>query len=247
MGPGFLSPVALPVASHRTATVLLGADIHPEELAMIAVLRAVSWPIHAGRLSFLLLCLIAGAAPAQDLVKVEEDWELVIGEPDVNSAGPQVATTMSPFGDIHDTHFTFEINHKSVPYWAPGGLTLHQWSGGWRIQTMDRPDRSVMQTQAERVTWTQILEVEGGHLTFQVKNGASTTWGPFGYTNYLKLNSNWGVENINSYSPDVSAALSGVSYAGNRVQSLKILRVRATLSDGATATDETVRVVHEIH
>ena len=215
---------------------------------MTGVLRAaVYWPIPAGRLAFLFLCLISGVVPAQDLVKVEEDWELVIGEPDANSAGPQVACTMSPFGDIADTHFTFELNHKSVPYWSPGGLTLHQWCGAWRMQTIDRPDRSVMQTSAERVTWTQVLDVDGGHLTFQIKDGTSTTWGPFGYTGYLKLTSNWGVNNINSYSPDVSVGRSGVSYAGNRVQSLKILRIRATLSDGSNATDDTVRVVHEIH
>src|SRR5687767_2028326 len=110
---------------------------------MSAVLRAaVSWPTSTGRFAFLALCLIAGVSPAQDLVRVEEDWELVIAEPDANSAGPQIACTMSPFSDINSTHFTFEVNHRSVPYWSPGGLTLHQWSGEWRQQTMDRPDRS---------------------------------------------------------------------------------------------------------
>jgi hypothetical protein len=96
------------------------------------------------------------------------------------------------------------------------------------------------------VTWTQILDVSDGVLTFQVKNGASSTWGSFGYSNQFKVQRGWGVNHINSYTPAVSEARSGVAFASNRVQSLKILRVRGTMSDGTTATDNTVRVVHEL-
>jgi hypothetical protein len=37
-----------------------------------------------------------------------------------------------------------------------------------------------------------------------------------------------------------------VAYASNRVRSLKLLQVRGTLSDGTTATDNTVRVVYQL-
>ena len=84
---------------------------------------------------------------------------------------------MSPFTDINDTFFTFEVNHRSVPYWIPGGLNLHQWSGEWRVQSLERPDHSVMQTANETVTWTQVLDVRNGVLTFQIKGGMSSTWG----------------------------------------------------------------------
>jgi hypothetical protein len=111
---------------------------------------------------------------------------------------------------------------------------------------MERPDRSVMQTNEETVTWTQSLDVDGNNVTFQIKDGTSTTWGPFGYTGYLKLSSYWSTNNLNSYSPDVSVSRSGVAYASNRVRSLKILQVRGTFSNGTTATDNTVRVVHQL-
>jgi len=194
---------------------------------------------------FFGLLLVANVAPAQDLVRVEEDWEMVVGEPDFNSCGPQVACTMSPFGHIDGTHFTLEINHRSLPYWSPGGITLHHWFGESRQQSMERQDRSVMQTNTEVVTWTQILDVQAGYLIFQIKDGASSTWGPFGYSNNLKLFAWWPSGNLNEYTPDVSVSRSGVAFAGNRVSSLKILRVRATLSDFSTATDDTVRVVHQ--
>jgi hypothetical protein len=191
------------------------------------------------------LLLAATAVQAQGLVRVEEDWELIVGEPDANSCGPQVACTMSPFGDINSTHFTLEINHRSLPYWSPGGITLHHWTAESRQQSLERQDRSVMQNNSETVTWTQILDVDDGVLTFQIKDGTSSTWGPFGYNN-LKLQTWWNPDHINGYSPDVSVARSGVAYAGNRVQSLKILRVRAKLSSGETVTDNTVRVVHQL-
>jgi hypothetical protein len=205
----------------------------------LALRSALLW---AGCL--VLLPLLSAASFAQDIVHVEEDWQLVLGQPDPNTVGPQVATTMSPFGDINSTFFTFEINHRSAPYWTPGGLTIHQWSGDWRIQSYDRTDRTVMDSNNETVTWTQILDVQNGWLSFQVKNGSSTTWGPFGYSNMFKLWTSWGVNNINAYTPDVSISQSGVAYAGNRVQSLKIKAIRVKLSDGTSYTDNTERTVH---
>jgi hypothetical protein len=195
---------------------------------------------------FVGLCVIAGAVNAQDLVHVEEDWELVIATPDSNSCGPQVVCAMSPFSDISSTYFTLEINHRSFPYWAPGGLTLHQWNGENSVQTMDRADRSVMNTSDEVVTWTSVLDCQGALLTFRAKNGTSSTWGAWGYTGNFKLVSAWVGGNLNNYSPDVSTSQSGVAYASNRVRSLKLLEVRGTLSDGTTATDNTPRVVYQL-
>lgn len=215
---------------------------------MNVVLRAASsWRKYLASLGFCFAAFLStGGLQAQDLVRVEEDWQLVVGEPDANSCGPQVACTMSPFSHIDDTYFTLEINHRSVPYWSPGGITLHQWFGEGQVQSMERPDRSVMQSNDETVTWTQVLYVTGGNLVFKIEDGTSSTWGPFGYTGNLKLHANWGSDNINEYTPDVSVSRSGVAFASNRVKSLKILRIRGTLSDGSSATDDTVRVVHQL-
>src|SRR5262245_32636041 len=130
---------------------------------------AISTWLHRCVASFALvgLCLLTAVATAQDLVHVEEDWQLVIAQPDSNSCGPQIACTMSPLPGIDQTYFTLEINHRSEPYWTPGGITLHQWFGEARLQSMDRPDRSVMSTAEEVVTWTQSLDTHGNVLTFK--------------------------------------------------------------------------------
>ena len=191
----------------------------------------------------------ASLATAQSVTTVEEDWQLTLGQPDQLVCGPQVITTMSPFSNINDTFFTLEINHRSAPYWTPGGMTIHQWSGEWRVQSYDRADRSLMTTTNEVVAWTQVLNVNNlnaGQLTFQIKNGNSTTWGPFGYSGMFKLHTNWGVNNLNSYTPDVSVAQSGVAFAGNRVQSLKITEIRLSLDNGRVLTDTTPHVAYQL-
>jgi len=183
-------------------------------------------------------------ATAADVIRVEEDWELILGEPDSNSVGPQVVTTMSPNNNLNGTFFTAEFNHRSAPTWTPGGISIHRWSGDWRMGSYDRADRAVMSTNNETVTWTQALYFESGRLNFKVYDGNSTTWGPFGYTGLVKLDCSWGVSHIDSYTPSVSVANSGPAYAGNRVHSLKILHIRYLLSDGTTITDNTERIVH---
>jgi hypothetical protein len=62
----------------------------------------------------------------------------------------------------------------------------------------------------------------------------------------VRLDCSWGVTHINSYSPTVSVANSGPAYAGNRVHSLKLLRVRTKLAGDIWVTDETVRVAHQL-
>jgi hypothetical protein len=192
-----------------------------------------------------LIALGTGSAAfSQNLIRVEEDWELVVGQPDTNSVGPQVVTTMSPNPDLNWAYFTMEMNHRSAPTWTPGGISIHRWSGEFRMGSFDRSDRTVMGTSEETVTWTQALYYENGRLHFKVCNGSSTTWGEFGYSQLVKLDCTWGVPHINTYTPVVSMAYSGPAYAGNRVQSLKIKEIRYTLSDATGFTDSTERIVH---
>jgi len=198
--------------------------------------------------TFAALALLASADGAfgQNVVRIEEDWSLEIGQPDSNSVGPQVLATMSPNANLAGTYFTLEINHRSAPSWSPGGISIHRWTGETRNASFDRADRTVMQTSSEIVTWTQSLHQLNGRLYYTVFNGASSTWGPFGYSNLLRLDTSWGSNNINGYTPVVSVANSGAAYAGNRIKMLKIKQIRMTLSDGTVLTDNTERIVQQL-
>jgi len=203
-------------------------------------------PRAASLLAVLAVFFSVGAACGQNVVRIEEDWHLEIGEPDFNSVGPQVLTTMSPTADLSGTYFTMEINHRSAPTWTPGGISIHKWNGEARVSSFDRADRTVMDTADEVVTWTQALYVDSGKLNYKVYDGVSSTWGPFGFSNLLKLDSGWGATSINSYTPAVSVAQSGAAYAGNRVKMLKINCIRMTLSDASVLTDNTERIVQQL-
>ena len=190
--------------------------------------------------------LFAEFASAQSIIRVEEDWELQVSDPDLNSTGPQVVTTMSPNSDLLGLYFTLEINHRSAPSWSAGGISIHRWFGEGRYATYDRVDRSTMQTSNEVVTWTQALYRDNGRIYFNVLNGVSSTWGPFGYSNLMKLDNTWSADNINGYTTALSVGQSGASYAANRVKLLKINAVRTTFSDSSVITDTTPRIVLQL-
>jgi hypothetical protein len=192
------------------------------------------------------LFLSAGVVAGENVVRVEEDWHLEIGGPDANSVGPQILTTMSPYSDLLGTYFTAEFNHRSAPSWTPGGITIHRWTGETRNASYDRADRTVMNTANEVVTWKQSLHFANGRLYFTVYDGLSWTWGPFGYSNMLKLDTSWGDTHLDGYTPAVSVATSGAAYAGNRIKVLKITGIRMTLSDGSVMTDNTERIVQQL-
>src|SRR3989337_1098241 len=90
-----------------------------------------SWPFR-GFLALLLVLAWASTTKADSssrIVRVEEDWELVVATPDPDSDGPQVACVISPVGDLDSVHAAFELNNQSLPSFVPGGLQLQIWSG----------------------------------------------------------------------------------------------------------------------
>ena len=192
------------------------------------------------------LLVMSSSAHAQisNLIAVEEDWELILTEPDPDTVAPQVTCAMSPNANLDGTYWTFEINHLTGPAFSPGGLHIHQWNGESRQSTFSRSDRAVVTTNNETITWTQSLRAANGRLKFEVQGGSSGTWGGFGFGSF-ELDTSWPLGQFNGYSPDVSVANSGIGFAANRVASLKLKCVRKTYLNGQTVTDNTVRVVHQ--
>lgn len=192
----------------------------------------------------------ANAALAQDepkIVQVEEDWELVVGDPDPSISAPQVLCVFSPTDNVQSLHASLELNHHTVPEFAAGGMQFEVWQGKLALRERKFPIQAVMSTPGEVVSWTQSMSIQGCGLTFEVKNGTSSTWGSFGGQGYLKpYPVQTSLSDLNGYSPELSVANSGVSYAANRVQSLVLKRVRVTFSTGETVEDATPRVVHSL-
>jgi hypothetical protein len=200
-------------------------------------------------IGLLLVALVLAGwseAVAQEptVVRVEEDWELVVGDPDPATSTPQVICIISPQGDTNGVYGAFELNARSIPTFEAGGLQLQVWDDEIELSNRRHPNGYLMQESGETVTWTQSMAVDEGALTFDISSGTSSTWGTFGGVGVLRAVVETSLENLDSYDPAVSVANSGVSYAANRVTSLTLKRVRYYMSDDQVIPDDTQRVVH---
>jgi hypothetical protein len=200
-------------------------------------------------LGVLVVCLVVGEistahAADDDIVRVEEDWELVVTSTDSNSTSPQVSTAFSPWGNVEGHYATFEINHQSAPTFEDGGLHLQIWNSDDIQDTVCHGTDSVMDTDGETVRWTQRIRVHEGRLYFSVRNGSSTTWGSFGAYGALWRSVPSNLHSLNAYDPEVSVENSGITFGGNRVSSLVLKEVRRYRADGQVLVDDTSRPVH---
>ncbi len=189
------------------------------------------------------IVLTAPARAAGPAVRVEEDWKLVVNEPNNSVNSPQFHTTMSPLSHLDSFYAQVTWNYRWTPNFTPGGLQLHAWDGDTEIRA--RGVRvTELSTTAETITWTQSLETDGAQLLFQIKNGNSTTWGTFDRDMYINMSAN--LPDLSSYSPDVSVENSCITYGSNRVNLLVITQVRYYDAAGVlVALDSTPRVVYQ--
>jgi hypothetical protein len=179
------------------------------------------------------------------VAKVEEDWELVLNDPSAENAAPQVTCAMSPANHFDGVYAALELNHGTLPSYTPGGLQLQVWSGEEWLTVRDYAD-TTLQSTGEVVKWTQRMALASGKVTFQVVNGNSTTWGAFASGGNFKLTLNSTLSDLNGYSPDLSVSHSGIGYGSQRVQSLKLSKVRYYDSAGNLLSEDTnPRFVHQ--
>jgi hypothetical protein len=136
---------------------------------------------------------------------IEEDWQLLISNPDQYSVGPQITTVMSPVADGSTPFFAFDMNYREYPIFSPGGMQIQVWSGGKVIDTSSQGS-ALFGTPGEGITWTQRMSLGGGSVSYDVNNGQSTTWGKFGQGEQLSVSFSSTLNDLSGYDPDVSAA-----------------------------------------
>jgi hypothetical protein len=184
-----------------------------------------------------MLCaaVLFSAAPAwgqsNDVVLVEEHWELRLGQPDADRSAPQTTMVMSPNGNLEGVHFLFTLNHASVPDYQAGGVQIQAWDGGELLGYDDDDEVGSLNNSEEVLTWTQKMWLHEGSLKFRVIDGHSETWSNFGNEDML-LSVPTSLTRLNSYLPAVSLTESQVNYAENRVISLTLTKLRWMTSDG---------------
>lgn len=184
----------------------------------------------------------AAEASQEPIVRVEEDWQLVLNEPNDLADSPQFHTAMSPYGDLNSVYLQATWNYWEVPDFQAGGLQLQAWNVDECAFSKSFLDYKQFSTNAETVSWTQVLDLKDAVVTFEIINGTSVTWGNFGGGS-MKVQGELYPADLNAYDPEVSRASSLISYGANRVSNLAITEVRYYGKDGLLWKDTQQRIV----
>lgn len=199
--------------------------------SLCALLRTVR------SLAVVCACCSVGPTAWADppVTAVEEDWELVVGEADLATNAPQITTVFSARGDLDAFYAVFTLNHRTIPAYGAGGMQLQIWFNEIPLIDKAANESGALATAGETVRWTQRLSLVGNILQYEVSNGTSNTWGGFG-NGQLKIATASNLDDLSNYQTDVSAKNSGIGFASNRVQSLKITQVRRYAANQLVST-----------
>ena len=181
-----------------------------------------------------------------NVTRVEEDWELVVGEPSVDDTSPQIISFISPTDRIDAECAVLELNHSTQPDYLDGGVQFQRWFGDFERIWRTPHTQNRLSTPGEKVKYTMVMKIENSVLTFGVRNGTSQTWGTFGGTSE-QWNSNVVSQyaNLDGYSPAISTKYSRVGYAANRVQKFSLKEVRYYRGSELIQKDSGEKIVHE--
>lgn len=179
-------------------------------------------------LSALYVCVVCANISNAQIVRIEEDWELRVSHPDQQIDAPQVQTSILPFGENAGLHLQVDINHASYPDFSAGGLQLQLWDGEHCVATKRIKDGIRLGTPNEVISWTSYVQTTSSGLAFGIKDGSSTSFGSFGgNTDYVHVsNGQIGSGSIGNYSYLSSLQNSGVPFSNNRVQHLRLKKIR---------------------
>lgn len=177
--------------------------------------------------------------------RIEEDWQLVVGNPDQSQNGPQITTSMSPSGNYtSDAFVAFDLNYREYPSFQVGGMQTQVWQNKQLLASSSQGSAQ-FNTANETLTWTQFMSVNDGQITYGINNGQSTTFGRFGQGNGLltvSFNGNNGGD-LSGYTPASTVAHSGATFESNHVTSMSLIRVRYYSNGQLVSTDSTQRDV----
>ena len=214
----------------------------PLALAAIPLLLALpSTPISQAEVA-----AAGDAAGSQQavIVRVEEDWKLVLNEPGEEVTAPQFHTVVSPYAHTDEAYAQISWNYRELPEFESGGVQLQAWGADYEFGYKSYR-ASPLSLNAETITWTQALETNGQRMRLTILNGQSTSWGTFGGED-AHIDIPYPVRCLSGYSSAVSCENSWITYGANRVSVLMITQVRYYAADGSVSVDNTPVVVYRL-
>ena len=184
-----------------------------------------------------------GQAENATLVRVEEDWIALVGEPDSATSSPQILNVISPTSNLDGIFGMIQLNHRSEPSFQEGGQQVQGWVGTTCAGAASGTKTAILYRTSDSIRYTVAMAQVPQGIRFELLNGRSRTWGRFCSTP-ITLIVPATDNSIASYSADNSVSNTTVALGAHRLSALYITTTRKTYSDGTVITDGTDRFVH---
>ncbi len=189
--------------------------------------------------------LVENAPPIH---RVEEDWEMLVVNPDPNFNIPQVVTVFGPTNAAFDTHTVYEMNHGTLPSFGEGGMQLQVWYGDSLIGYQQQKAPTELNIPNEKIRYTTATALVNSYLVMEVKNGTSQSFGTFAEPGILRASLYTQRTDLNPYQPSNSIDNSRVTFGANRVSYFKRTAIRFYDAAGVLYAEENVdRFVHQLN
>lgn len=166
---------------------------------------------------------------------VEEDWEMVIHEPDVKTNSPQVSFFLYP-GGTDERYFQLQMNFAAEEGFSSGGFRVGAFVDEIPVDEERSRVRGVLAWDGDKVEWTSAMAVFDGKLMYALKDGHGLQWGSFGGPEFLVSMPNEHINDLSNYDPQQSLDNVDIGFGSNRVHSIRLKRVRVVYTDGHTQT-----------
>jgi hypothetical protein len=167
-----------------------------------------------------------------EIYLIQEDWEMVVSEPDAATVSPQVTFFTSPSVNSDTTYFQLQMNYAADDGFSPGGFHVAAVKNGQMVDEARSGTQSVLASNGDVIRWTSVMAVINNQLLYAVTNGHGNEWGAFGGPDYLVTMTSTGMADLSEYNPQQSIDSVDIGFGANRVQSVILRTVRAYYQDG---------------
>lgn len=168
--------------------------------------------------------------------KVEEDWEMVVNEPDVANNSPQVTFFTSPSTGNEDSYFQLQMNYHADEDYSSGGFHVAAVDGGAMMDEARSVTRKTLATDDDQIRWTSVMAVINNRALFAVRDGHGQQWGDFGGPDYLVRTVPSPVSDLSGYHHQQSLDNVDIGFGKNRVSRITLKAVRLFYTDGQVTT-----------
>lgn len=189
-----------------------------------------------GGICLALMFLATPCVAQSSIFRIEEDWEMVVHQPDPIIYSPQVTFFTSPSTATESTYFQLQMNYAADEGFDGGGFHVAAVNGGGNIDEARSHTDSPLTVGNDRVQWTSVMAAIDGTLLFAVKDGYATQWGSFGGPDYLVRIEGTDFADLSQYHHSQSLSSVDVGFGGNRVSSITLKQVRLYYTDGHIST-----------